>query len=44
MFDNGVLRLTVEKNRLYTGAIAGAVGAMVGGLLVAMFGRRKTTA
>lgn len=32
MMDNGVLRLTVEQNRLYIGAIAGAAGLILGGI------------
>lgn len=41
MMDNGVLRLTVEKNRLYIGGIAGAVGIILGGIAGWAFRRPK---
>lgn len=41
MMDNGVLRLTVEKNRLYVGGIAAAIGIIIGGIAGWTFRRPK---
>lgn len=44
MFDNGVLHLYVQQNRLWAGGIAGGVGLLIGLLLGMAFARggRKT--
>jgi ketosteroid isomerase-like protein len=40
MFDNGVLDLFVQRNRLWTGIIAGIIGLVAGVVLGGVFSRR----
>ena len=42
LFDNPILNIAIKKTATYTGAIAGGVGLIVGGLLVFLLTRRKT--
>lgn len=41
MFDNGVLNLFVQQNRLYAGGIAGVAGLLLGGLVGMFFANQR---